>query len=114
MLARTVACACAAALLAAGSAASVDPAGVRAKQTVRALAVLGSWGRVEGDIRAARMQELQRSLPSLTRGEGVLELSFDRYEPVTADPVPARSRTDDNPLNREEYLLRATRRGLGS
>jgi ribosomal protection tetracycline resistance protein len=77
-------------------------------------AVLGSWERVEGDIRAARMQELQRLLPSLTRGEGVVELSFDRYEPVAADPVPARSRTDGNPLNREEYLLRATRRGLGS
>src|SRR6187455_272626 len=56
MLARTVACACAAALLAAGSAASVDPAGVRAKQTVRALAVLGP--RVAGsatELRAARV-----------------------------------------------------------
>ena len=76
-------------------------------------AVRGSWARLEGGIRAARMQELQRSLASLTRGEGVLELSFDRYEPVAADPVPARRRTDDNPLNRQEYLLRVSRRGLG-
>jgi hypothetical protein len=41
MLARIVACACAAALLAGGSASRVDPAGVRAVQTVRAIAVLG-------------------------------------------------------------------------
>jgi ribosomal protection tetracycline resistance protein len=73
----------------------------------------GSWLRLEGEVRAERMQELQRSLPSLTRGEGVLELSFDRYEPVAADPVPARRRTDDNPLNRQEYLLRVSRRALG-
>ena len=56
MLAQAVACACAAALLASGSAARVDPAGVRAKQTVRALAVLGP--RVAGsvtELRAARV-----------------------------------------------------------
>ena len=41
MLARASACVCAAALLTAAPAAQVDPAGVRAKQTVRALAVLG-------------------------------------------------------------------------
>ncbi len=70
-----------------------------------------SWARLEGEIPAARMHELQRSLGSLTRGEGVLELSFDHYEPV-ADPAPKRSRTDVNPLNREEYLLRIKRRGL--
>jgi hypothetical protein len=41
VLARASACVCAAALLTAAPAAQVDPAGVRAKQTVRALAVLG-------------------------------------------------------------------------
>jgi ribosomal protection tetracycline resistance protein len=69
----------------------------------------GSWLRLEGEVRAERMQELQRSLPSLTRGEGVLELAFDRYEPVTGQS-PARPRTDDNPLDRKEYLLRVTGR----
>jgi ribosomal protection tetracycline resistance protein len=58
------------------------------------------------------MQELQRSVPSLTRGEGVLELAFDRYEPVSGEP-PARPRTDDNPLDRREYLLRVSGRFRG-
>jgi ribosomal protection tetracycline resistance protein len=65
-----------------------------------------TWATLEGEVPAARVQELQRSLGSLTHGEGVLEVWFDRYEPVTADPPPSRRRTDANPLNRREYLLR--------
>jgi ribosomal protection tetracycline resistance protein len=64
---------------------------------------------VEGDIPAARVHQLRQELPALTRGEGVVECAFDRYDPVTG-PVPARPRTDDNPLNRDEYLQRVTRR----
>jgi ribosomal protection tetracycline resistance protein len=64
---------------------------------------------LEGDIPAARVHELRAELPALTRGEGVLECSFDRYEPM-AGVGPSRPRTDDNPLNREEYLQRVTRR----
>jgi ribosomal protection tetracycline resistance protein len=37
---------------------------------------------VSGEIRAARMLELQQQLRGLTRGEGVLEAEFDRYDPV--------------------------------
>src|SRR5262249_24364257 len=62
------------------------------------------WTTIEGEIRTARMHGLQRTMPSLTRGEGVLELAFDRYEPVTGE-APSRPRTDDNPLDRDEYLL---------
>jgi ribosomal protection tetracycline resistance protein len=71
-----------------------------------------SRGRVltlEGDVPAARVHELRQELPALTRGDGVLECAFDRYEPVSG-VTPARARTDDNPLNREEYLQRVTRR----
>jgi ribosomal protection tetracycline resistance protein len=75
-------------------------------------AATGSWTTVEGEIRTARMQQLQRSVPSLTRGEGVLELAFDRYEPVSGEP-PSRPRTDDNPLDRREYLLRVSGRFRG-
>jgi ribosomal protection tetracycline resistance protein len=64
---------------------------------------------IEGDIPAARVHELRQQLPALTLGEGVLECEFDRYEPVNGR-APARSRTDDNPLDREEYLLRLSRR----
>jgi ribosomal protection tetracycline resistance protein len=64
---------------------------------------------LEGDVPAARVHELRQELPALTRGEGVLECVFDRYEPVTG-AIPTRPRTDGNPLNRDEYLQRVTRR----
>jgi len=64
---------------------------------------------VEGDIPAARVHRLRQELPALTRGEGILECVFDRYVPVTGT-IPTRPRTDDNPLNRDEYLQRVTRR----
>jgi ribosomal protection tetracycline resistance protein len=69
-----------------------------------------SWCTVEGDVPAARVHELRQRIPPLTRGEGVMESSFDHYEPVRG-PAPTRPRTDDNPLNREEYLHRVTRHG---
>jgi ribosomal protection tetracycline resistance protein len=52
---------------------------------------------------------LEEQLPGLTRGEGVLDAAFSYYQPVRAS-VPSRPRTDHNPLNREEYLLRVARR----
>jgi ribosomal protection tetracycline resistance protein len=64
---------------------------------------------LEGEIPAARVHELQQQLPALTRGEGVLECSFARYEPMRT-PFPTRPRTDNNPLNRKEYLLNVLRR----
>jgi ribosomal protection tetracycline resistance protein len=64
---------------------------------------------VEGVIPAARVHELTQQLPSLTRGEGVLESAFDRYDPVRG-PAPTRARTDDDPLDRKEYIRRALRR----
>jgi ribosomal protection tetracycline resistance protein len=67
-----------------------------------------TWCTLEGDITAARLHELRQQIPSLTRGDGVMESSFDRYEPVRG-PAPTRPRTDDNPLNRAEYLHRVTR-----
>ncbi len=66
---------------------------------------------LEGEIPAARVHELQQQLPVLTHGEGVLETDFDvcRYRPVGGAP-PTRPRTDHNPLNRKEYLMRLARR----
>jgi ribosomal protection tetracycline resistance protein len=74
--------------------------------------IRGSSCVIEGDIAAARVHELRLELPALTRGEGVLESEFGRYEPVTGD-IPSRPRSDWNPLNREEYMLRAARGGSG-
>jgi ribosomal protection tetracycline resistance protein len=64
---------------------------------------------ISGEIPAARVHDLVRALPALTRGEGVLENAFDHYEPVHG-PAPTRKRTDANPLDRKEYLLRVLRR----
>lgn len=64
---------------------------------------------VDGLIPAARVHELQRSLPVLTRGEAVLDCSFERHRPVRG-PVPERPRSDHNHLDRKEYLLRVRRR----
>jgi ribosomal protection tetracycline resistance protein len=62
-----------------------------------------------GDIPAAEVHGLERRLPSLTSGEGVLEAAFDHYRPVDG-PAPNRPRWDHNPLNRKEYLLHVRRR----
>jgi ribosomal protection tetracycline resistance protein len=68
----------------------------------------GSAYLIDGEIPAARVHLLRQQLPGLSRGEGVLDSSFDRYEPVRG-PVPTRARSDNNPLDRKEYLLRVQR-----
>ncbi len=67
---------------------------------------------VDGELPAARVHQLTQQLPALTRGEGVLESAFARWRPVRG-PAPTRPRTDHNPLNRKQYLLRVLRRVPG-
>ncbi len=62
-----------------------------------------------GDIPAGQVHALQLQVPHLTSGEGVLECVFDRYDPVRGAP-PIRPRTDNNPLDWREYLLRLGKR----
>jgi ribosomal protection tetracycline resistance protein len=81
----------------------------RLRAVPRTTTVQGSSGVVEGEVPAARVHELERQLPGPTRGEGVLESAFDRYQPVRG-PAPTRARTDHNPLDRKEYLLAVLRR----
>ncbi|MBN6051481.1 TetM/TetW/TetO/TetS family tetracycline resistance ribosomal protection protein [Nonomuraea sp. RK-328] len=69
----------------------------------------GAWCELEGDIPAAEVHRLERQVPGLTRGEGVLETSFDRYRPVRG-PAPVRRRDGRDPLDREQYLLHVARR----
>ncbi len=73
--------------------------------------MLGTSCVLEGEIPAARVHELGQRAPTLTRGEGLLECGFevDRYRRVGGE-VPTRTRTDQNPLHRKEYLLRVARR----
>ncbi|HEY2505146.1 MAG TPA: translation factor GTPase family protein, partial [Streptosporangiaceae bacterium] len=72
----------------------------------------GAADVIEGEIPAGQVHTVQLQLPSLTRGEGLLETEFARYQPVRGEP-PSRHRTDNNPLNRREYLL-AVQRGVRS
>jgi ribosomal protection tetracycline resistance protein len=58
---------------------------------------------LEAEIPAGQVHALQQALPALTRGEGMLEAEFARYQPVRGQP-PVRPRTDHNPLDRKEYL----------
>ena len=71
--------------------------------------VAGALCVLEGEIPAVRVHELRQRLASITRGEGVLECAFERHRPVRGAP-PSRPRTDRNPLDRKEYLLRLSRR----
>ncbi|MGZ0145632.1 GTP-binding protein [Kribbella sp. WER1] len=80
---------------------------LRAIPQVPALAAETST--LEGEVPAAAVYELEQQLPALTRGEGVLESAFERYQPVTGH-LPDRPRTDHDPLNRREYLLHVQRR----
>jgi ribosomal protection tetracycline resistance protein len=85
------------------------PALARLQAVPQAPTIRGSSCVLEGDIPAAHVHELRLQLPALTRGEGVLECAFDRYEPVSGT-IPTRPRSDHNPLNREEYLLHVAKR----
>jgi ribosomal protection tetracycline resistance protein len=82
----------------------------RMRAVPQAQKMRGSSCALEGEIPAARLHDLEQRLPALTHGEGVLlERAFDHYEPVRGE-IPTRPRTDHNPLDREEYLLRVARR----
>ncbi|MHB8468447.1 MAG: GTP-binding protein [Gaiellaceae bacterium] len=87
---------------------TVLPALARLGAAVELPSLQGELAGVEAVLPAARLHDLQRQLPGLTRGEGVLESRFAGYRPVIGDQ-PARRRTTPDPLNRREYLLRVTR-----
>jgi ribosomal protection tetracycline resistance protein len=88
---------------------AVLPVLARLRAVPGAPVVRGSLCLLDGDIPAAQVRAVEEQLPGLTRGEGVLEATFGHYQPVRGD-IPDRPRTDHNPLNREEYLLRVARR----
>ena len=79
---------------------------------VESQSVRGSLCVVETVLPAASAHDLQRRLPGLTSGEGVLESSFIGYQPVNGDP-PIRRRTTANPLDRDEYMRQLARRNAG-
>ncbi len=83
---------------------AVLPALARLGAAVETPLPRGRLCTIECVLPAARVHELQRQLPALTGGEGVLESSFAGYRPVSGDP-PTRKRTTANPLNLGEYTM---------
>ena len=73
----------------------------------------GELSVVETVLPAARVNDLQRRLAELTGGEGVLESTFDGYQPVHGDP-PTRRRTTASPLNLAEYTAELAGRPTSS
>jgi ribosomal protection tetracycline resistance protein len=92
---------------------ALTPVLTRLRAVPQTTGLLGGTCVLQGRVPAARVHELGQILPGLTRGEGELESVFDHYAPGTGGAVPSRPRTDHNPLDREEYLLRVMRRTPG-
>jgi ribosomal protection tetracycline resistance protein len=88
---------------------TVLPVLVRHRAVPLTSSIAGGVAVVTGDIPAERVHALSQRVPTLTRGEGALESTFDHYREVTGE-VPTRPRSDRNPLNRKEYLLHVVRR----
>lgn len=65
--------------------------------------VRGELSALETALPSAQVHSLQHQLPGLTSGEGVLESSFAGYQSVRGIS-PTRPRTDNNPLDRKEYI----------
>ncbi len=84
----------------------------RLRATQQTPEIHGESAVITGEIPAGQVHQLQQQLPAMTRGEGALESEFARYQPVRGTP-PTRPRTDHNPLDRREYLLRV-QRGLSA
>jgi ribosomal protection tetracycline resistance protein len=69
----------------------VLPALARLGAAVQAQSMNSETAVIETLLPAARAPDLQRQLPGLTGGEGVLDSTFAGYQPVGGDP-PARRR----------------------
>lgn len=93
--------------------------------TVSAPGVLATVGRLGGRVTGqfaaggvtragvvlpvAQVRSLQRRLPGLSMGEGVLEARPGGYQPVGQD-APTRERSRPSPLDREQWLASLARR----
>jgi ribosomal protection tetracycline resistance protein len=95
----------------AGTIGAVLPAVARLGGALEPPSARGALATVVATMPAARSHDLQRQLPGLTGGEGVLESDFAGYQPASGE-APARRRTTPNPLNLGEYLMHLAGRAV--
>jgi ribosomal protection tetracycline resistance protein len=88
---------------------TVMPALARLGAAVETPSLRRELSTIKAVLPAARADDLQRQLPALTGGEGVLESSFAGYQPVSGNQ-PTRRRMAPNPLNFDEYMMHLARR----
>lgn len=88
------------------------PALARLGAVVETPSPLGELSRIDALMAATRADDLQRQLPALTGGEGVLEAAFGGYRAVSGE-APARPRSTPKPLNLAEYMLSLAARTRG-
>ncbi|GAA3625508.1 translation factor GTPase family protein [Microlunatus ginsengisoli] len=81
--------------------------------TSAAPVVDGPLAVITGELPAARMSSLVRRLAGMTRGEGLLESRFVRYDPVRDGEPPHRPRSRPDALQRRNYLLATAGRAPG-
>jgi ribosomal protection tetracycline resistance protein len=69
----------------------------------------GDSAVLTGEVPAAQVHELRQRLTVLTRGEGIVECTFERYEPMRGT-YPTRPRSGPDPLDRAAYLMQGALR----
>ncbi|MDG6101826.1 TetM/TetW/TetO/TetS family tetracycline resistance ribosomal protection protein [Dactylosporangium aurantiacum] len=69
----------------------------------------GGACHLRGTLPASAVHDVEQDLPGLSHGAAVFSSELSGYQPVTGE-VPTRARTDNNPVHREEYLLRTMHR----
>jgi ribosomal protection tetracycline resistance protein len=65
---------------------------------------------VDGVMPVANLRSLQRQLPGVSMGEGILETRFGGYQPIDENP-PKRARSSPSPLDRDAWLAFLAKRG---
>jgi ribosomal protection tetracycline resistance protein len=79
-----------------GAVGAVMAALARLDAAVEPASLQGPLSMIETVLSAARAQDLQRQLPGLTGGEGVLDSSFAGYQPVSGDQPTRWGRTTES------------------
>jgi ribosomal protection tetracycline resistance protein len=79
-----------------------------ARARLREPELVGESYRLRGELPAGRVPDVERALPRLTGGEAAFATRPSGFQPVSGPP-PTRERSDGNPLDRDEYVLRVLR-----